>query len=75
MKRLKRNPDLDFLILDYQTIFNCYSKDEIKLYLSLEPYSNDTLTSMYLLMLDFQEVEMYEYCAIIKKEIDKRTSV
>lgn len=71
---MRKNVHLDnnFLQLDHLTMSERYTLKEIKKYLDLEPDSEDNIIRMHLLLEEFLEDEMYEYCAIVRDELDKR---
>ncbi len=47
-------------------------KSDFALIIAIEPATLETVTILETLLMNFERAEEYEYCAIIKKEIDYR---
>jgi hypothetical protein len=62
----------DFLKLDVITISDYFTITELKVLLKTEPYNNSTNATLYNLMLQFADEEMYEWSAMLQKEIKRR---
>lgn len=73
MPRHKEVPKFDDLLkLDVTTMMDHFKIDEVALLLTVEPYNKETQSNLYTLMMDFVEEEEYLWCAMIKKELERR---
>lgn len=48
------------------------TKSDFALIIALEPQTIETMEVLEILLWNFEEVEEYEWCVVIKKEIDFR---
>lgn len=68
-----QNPKFDdFLKLDAVTMMDYFTIGEVKELLKLEPYNQETISYILDLIESFVESEEYLWCAMFKKELDRR---
>lgn len=62
----------DILYMMPREIKKYINKSEFALLIALEPHTLETMEVLEILLLNFETVEEYEYCSVLKKEIDFR---
>ncbi len=48
------------------------TRSDLGLIIALEPHTLDTMSHLEILLANFEAAEEYEYCVVIKREVDFR---
>lgn len=64
----------DILCQSPRDIMKYLTRSDFALIIALEPHTLETMEILEILLWNFEEQEIYEWCSILKKEIDLRVS-
>lgn len=62
----------DILYMMPRNIMKYLTKSDFSLIIAIEPHTLETMENLEILLWNFEVEEAYEWCAVIKKEIDFR---
>ena len=62
----------DVLYLPPRDIMKFLTRSDFALIIAIEPHTLEVMETLEILLWNFEEIEAYEWCSVIKKEIDFR---